>query len=117
MKKFGLFLIGGAAALVVISQIGPMIGLVISAAVLYFAFRQFMKASSKGGKIGWGIAGVFMLIATASNLPAIIGIAAAYILYVVYKKWNSNKEEIIEKKQTDDDPFVNFENQWSKLTK
>ncbi|MEK4970872.1 flagellar basal body rod protein [Niallia circulans] len=115
MKKFGLFLIGAAASIILLSQIGPILGLVISAVILYFAFKQYTKATSTSGKLGWGIAGVIMLIITASNLPAIIGLAAAYVLYLVYKKWN-NKQTIITNK-TADDPFANFEKQWSELNK
>ncbi|KAB7672501.1 flagellar basal body rod protein [Bacillus sp. B1-b2] len=116
MKKFGLFLIGAVATIILLSQIGPMIGLVISAAVLYFAYKQFAKATSKGAKFWWGVAGVIMLVITASNLPAIIGVVAAYVLYLVMKKWNNNKQVVVKTQHTDD-PFVNFENQWSKLTK
>ena len=115
MKKFGLFIIGAAASIILLSQIGPLLGLVISAAILYFAFKQFVKATTTLGKIGWGIGGVIMLVITASNLPAIIGLAAAYVLYLVYKKWNNNKQSIITKKS--DDPFQNFEKQWSELNK
>lgn len=64
-----------------------------------------------GLKIALGILGVFLLLTAASNVPAIIGIAAAYILYVVYKKWNSSKSVVKES----DDPFQNFEKQWSEL--
>lgn len=116
MKKFGLFLIGAAASIILLSQIGPLLGLIISAAILYFAFKQFVKATNTSGKIGWGAAGIIMLVITASNLPAIIGLAAAYILYLVYKKWNNNKQSIITKKSSDD-PFQNFEKQWSELNK
>ena len=115
MKKFGLFLIGAVASIILLSQIGPILGLVISAAILYFGFKQYTKATSSSGKLWWGIAGVIMLIITASNLPAIIGLAAAYVLYLVYKKWN-NKQNIITNKTTDD-PFVNFEKQWSEFNK
>lgn len=111
MKKFGLLLIGGIAALVLISNLGPMVGLVVSLAILYYVFKQFLKTDSFGLKVGLGILGFFLLMAAASNVPAIIGIAAAYILYVVYKKWNNTKSIIKES----DDPFQNFEKQWSEL--
>lgn len=111
MKKFGLLLIGGIAALVLISNLGPMVGLVVSLAILYYVFKQFLKTDSMGLKIALGILGVFLLLTAASNVPAIIGIAAAYILYVVYKKWNSSKSIVKES----DDPFQNFEKQWSEL--
>jgi lia operon protein LiaI len=113
MKKFGLLLLGGIAALVLITNIGPMVGLIVSLAILYFIFKQFLKTDSVGWKIALGILGVFILLTAASNVPAIIGIAAAYVLYVVYKNWNKTKNVIKE----DNDPFQNFEKQWSELNK
>ena len=112
MKKFGLLLAGGIAAVVLLSTIGPMVGLLVSLALLYFIFKQFIKAESTGGKIGLGIIGLIVLVASIHNVPAIIGVAAAYVLYLVYKKWNENKYTKI-KEETD--PFVNFEKQWNEL--
>ncbi|WP_174733661.1 flagellar basal body rod protein [Mesobacillus harenae] len=113
MKKSGLLLIGGLAVMVLIANLGPIVGLAISLVILYFAAKQFLKASSLWGKIGWGAAGLIVLLATASNIPAVLGIAAAYVLYLVYKKWNEN-EKVLDK-QAETDPFVNFEKQWSEL--
>ncbi|MFT8319674.1 MAG: flagellar basal body rod protein [Bacillus sp. (in: firmicutes)] len=113
MKKFGLFMIGAAAAIILLSQLGPLIGLVISAAILYLVFKQFVKSSTTLEKVLWGIAGIVMLGITASHLPAILGLAAAYILYLVFKKWN--KPTVKSKKEND--PFQNFEKQWSDLNK
>lgn len=113
MKKFGLLLIGGIAALVLLTNLGPLVGLVVSLAILYFVFKQFLKTDSIWLKIGLGILGLVLLTAVASNVPAIVGIAAAYILYVVYKKWNDNKSIVME----ENDPFQNFEKQWSQLNK
>ncbi len=114
MKKFGLLLAGGIAAIVLLHNLGPMVGLVISLAILYFVVKQFIKTDSILMKIGWGILGFVALMSSASNVPAILGIAAAYVLYVVYKNWNKPKNTIIEES---DDPFVNFEKQWSQLNK
>lgn len=111
MKKFGLLLIGGTAAIVLITNLGPMVGLAVSLAILYYVFKQFLKTDSFGLKVGLGILGFFLLMTAASNVPAILGIAAAYILYVVYKKWNDSKSVIKES----DDPFQNFEKQWKQL--
>ena len=113
MKKFGLLLVGGIAAIVLLSQLGPIIGLAVSAAILYLVFKQFIKSTVTWEKVVWGIAGLIMLTITASNLPAIIGVAAAYVLYLVYKKWNGSTSAKIKK----DDPFTNFENQWNELNK
>ncbi|MFD2444965.1 flagellar basal body rod protein [Bacillus sp. CGMCC 1.16607] len=112
MKKFGLLLAGGVAAIVLLSTIGPMIGLLVSLVLLYFIYKQFLKAESTGGKIGIGIIGFFVLMASIHNVPAIIGLVAAYILYLVYKKWNGKKYAVV-KEETD--PFVNFEKQWNDL--
>ncbi|TCJ03134.1 hypothetical protein [Cytobacillus praedii] len=113
MKKFGLLLIGGISAMILLSTIGPMIGFLVSIALLYFIFKQFLKTDSTGGKIGLGIVGFFILMASIHNAPAIIGVVAAYVLYLVYKKWNENKQVVI--KETD--PFVNFEKQWNDINK
>lgn len=115
MKKFGLLLVGGMAALVLLSNIGPLVGLVVSVAILYYVFKQFLKAKSTGMKIGLGILGVILLMASISNAPAIIGVVAAYVLYVVYKKWN--RKPILTDRPTSNDPFQNFENQWAELKK
>jgi lia operon protein LiaI len=114
MKKFGLLLAGGIAAIILLSSIGPMIGLLVGLAALYFIFKQFLKAESTGGKIVLGIIGFFVLIASIHNAPAIIGVLAAYVLYLVYKNWNSSKKTIVKE---DYDPFVNFEKQWNELNK
>lgn len=111
MKKFGLLLIGGISVIVLMHSFGPMVGLVISLAILYFVFKRFIKTDSLLMKIGWAIIGFIALMATAANVPAILGIVAIYVLYLVYKKWNEPKEVIKE----ENDPFVNFEKQWSQL--
>ncbi|MEH7115471.1 flagellar basal body rod protein [Neobacillus niacini] len=112
MKKFGLVLAGGIAAIILLSSIGPMVGLLVSLGLLYFIYKQFLKAESTGGKIVLGIIGVIFLMASISNAPAIIGVVAAYILYLVYKNWNARKHTVIKE---DADPFVNFEKQWNEL--
>ncbi|WP_044749281.1 hypothetical protein [Bacillus alveayuensis] len=110
MKKFGLLIAGGIAAMVLIANLGPMIGLAISFIILYYSFKQFIKAESTGKKVFWAIIGLIALSASASNVPAILGLAAAYVLYIVYKKWNETKET-----KNAADPFTNFEKQWAEL--
>jgi lia operon protein LiaI len=111
MKKFGLLVAGFIAAMVLISNLGPLVGLGVSLLVLYFVVKQFLKTNSTAAKIGWGVAGFIILMATASNVPAILGIAAAYVLYLVYKNWDKKGEAVLE----ESDPFVNFEKQWAQL--
>ena len=112
MKKFGLVLAGGIAAIILLSTLGPMVGLLISLAILYFIYKQFLKAESTGWKIVLGIFWVIFLMASISNAPAIIGFVAAYILFLVYKNWNSSKNTVIKEEA---DPFVNFEKQWNEI--
>lgn len=112
MKKFGLLLAGGIAAVVLLSTIGPMVGLLVSLTLLYFIFKQFLKSETTGGKIGLGVIGFIVLMASIHNAPAIIGVAAVYVLYLVYKKWNQSKHTTVNKES---DPFVNFEKQWNEL--
>lgn len=111
MGKFGLFIAGGIAAIVLLSTIGPMLGLALSLFILYFIFKQFLKTKTKKGKIGFGILGLIVLMASLHNIPAVIGVLAAYVLYLVYKKWNGNKSETVK----EEDPFVNFEKQWNDI--
>ncbi|MBT2691134.1 flagellar basal body rod protein [Bacillus sp. ISL-47] len=112
MKKLGLLIAGGVAAMVLITNLGPMVGLAVSAAILYFVFKQFLKADSTLAKFGYGVIGFIAFMATAANFPAILGLAAAYVLYLVYKKWNESSSIV---KEEDNDPFANFEKQWAEL--
>jgi lia operon protein LiaI len=114
MKKFGLFIIGGLAAIILLHSIGPMVGLVVSLAILYFIFKQFIKTESTGWKIALIIFGLMVLSSTLHHIPALIGVGAAYVLFLVYKEWNKSKKTSV-KEGTD--PFVNFEKQWDELKK
>ncbi|HYK72799.1 MAG TPA: flagellar basal body rod protein [Pseudoneobacillus sp.] len=112
MKKFGLLVVGGIAAMVLFSTIGPMVGLAVSLLVLYFVFKKFLKAESTMRKIGWSILGLVALVIAAHNVPAILGVVAVYVLYLVYKKWNQSKTVAVKESN---DPFVNFEKQWNDI--
>jgi lia operon protein LiaI len=111
MKKFGLLVLGGIAAIVLLANMGPMLGLAISLLILYYSFKQFVKTESTFAKVIWAIIGLAALSASASNFPAILGLAAIYLLYVVIKQWKQEKPEVIES----DDPFTNFEKEWANL--
>lgn len=113
MKRFGLFLIGAIAAIILLHSIGPMVGLVVSLAILYFIYKQFIKSESTLWKVVWIIVGLMILSSTIHHIPALIGVGAAYVLYLVYKEWTKNKYTSV--KEAKDDPFVNFEKQWDEL--
>lgn len=112
MKKLGLLVVGGIAAIVLIANLGPMVGLAIGLVVMYYAFKKAMGAETGGKKFWWGALSVVGLCVSVANIPAILGAAAIYVLYLVYKKWNGSAsvEESI-----DNDPFTNFEREWAKL--
>lgn len=112
MKKTGLVLIGVVAAVIFLSNLGSLLGMILSLGVLYVATKKFIKADSTTGKVIWGLIGFIGLSTAVANMPAILGILAIYILYVVYKKWNGLDEE-----KDDNDPFTNFEKQWDELKK
>ncbi|MGG1675216.1 flagellar basal body rod protein [Neobacillus sp. NRS-1170] len=111
MKKFGLFLAGGLAAIILLNTIGPMVALLVSLVILYFIYKQFLKVDSIGWKIALIIFGLVVLSSTIHNIPALIGASAAYVLYLVYKNWNKKAAP------KNDDPFVNFDKQWNELKK
>lgn len=117
MKKIGLLIIGAFAVLVLFSNLGPLATLAISLVVLYFVFKEFLKADSVGWKIVLGIFGFFLLLTVAANIPAILGLVAIYVLYLVYKKWNESKSSTSTVVKEENDPFKNFEKQWQELNK
>ena len=47
-----------------------------------------------------------------ANIPSLLAVAAVFVLYVVFKKWNESN--VIEKQ---DDPFESFEKEWANLNK
>jgi len=112
MKKVLLLTIGVILACIFIAHIGPMIGLVISSVIFYYALKEFMKTDKTLVKVLLGIIAVIALIATLSNVPAIVGLVALVGMYYVYKNWKKEKES-----PEVDDPFTNFEREWQKLQK
>jgi lia operon protein LiaI len=116
MKKFLLLLLGLIALGVVIANLGPMILLAVSLVLLYMVFRQFMKSRSAAGKTGWVILGLIILGITVSHVYALIGVVAAYFLFVIFRKWKREKPERMDK-PNGSDPFNNFERQWAEMNK
>ncbi|CEI81644.1 hypothetical protein J18TS1_25980 [Oceanobacillus oncorhynchi subsp. incaldanensis] len=117
MKKFMLFIGGLIAVLVLLANLGPMVLLVLSVGLLYVCFKKFIKTDSVAAKIGWVILGLIVLSITFSNIYAVLGVAAAYALYLIYKNWNTPEDSVVHEIKEDDDPFTNFEKQWAELNK
>lgn len=116
MKKFGLFILGGIATVILLVNLGPIVIFTLSIAILYYAFKGFMKADTSLSKVAWAVLGLLLLTATASNVPAFVGFIAAIVLYFVFKKWNESGEKLLSNsKPESNDPFVNFEKEWAQL--
>ncbi|CDQ39121.1 lmo0954 family membrane protein [Virgibacillus salexigens] len=117
MKKFLLFLAGLTALIILLANLGPMVLLGLGIWLLYVIFKQFMKSESTAGKIGWVILGLIVLSFTISNMFALIGVAAAIALYLIYKSWKKADHNSIVDEMKYDDPFTNFERQWAEINK
>lgn len=109
MKKFLLFTIGIIALLVLLANLGPIVLLGVSIWLLYLVFKQFIKSNSIFAKVGWVVLGLIIVSIAFSNIYAVIGIAAAFILYIVVKKWKEDEPK------ENDDPFIHFEDQWNEF--
>ncbi|MBE1555274.1 ABC transporter permease [Sporosarcina limicola] len=115
MKKFGLAILGLIAAIVVLANLGSLLGLALSALIAYAGFHYLRKSDSTLAKLFWGGVLFIGLITAVSNVPAFFGIIAILGVLYVWRKWNGfEKDSVIT--QTDD-PFVNFERQWNDITK
>jgi len=108
MKKFLLFIAGMILLFILIANIGPIILLGVSVWLLYLVFKQFVKTDATSAKIGWVILGLVIVSVAFSNLYAVIGIAAAYLLYIIVKNWRDDEVQ-------ESDPFTQFEEQWNEF--
>ncbi|PAV28639.1 flagellar basal body rod protein [Virgibacillus profundi] len=115
MKKFMLFVGGLIALFILLANLGPMILLGLSIWLLYVIFKKFVKSDSTSGKIGWVILGLIVLSITFSNIFAVIGVAAAYVLYLIFTSWKKDDSDPVVYEMDDDDPFKNFERQWAEI--
>lgn len=111
-----LFIGGLVALLILLANLGPMVILGLSVWLLYIIFKKFIKSDSAAGKVGWVILGLLVLSVTFSNMFAIVGLAAAYALYLVVKNWKNVEEDpAVDVVSEDNDPFTNFERQWAEI--
>ncbi|MEC5425003.1 flagellar basal body rod protein [Virgibacillus sp. C22-A2] len=116
MKKFMLFIGGLAAFFILLANLGPMILLGIGVWLLYAVFKRFMKSGSTTGKIGWFVVGLLVMSIVLSNVYAVIGVVAAYVLYVIFKNWKKETNDpVVQVTDENDDPFTNFERQWAEF--
>lgn len=117
MSKFWLAIVGIGAGLVAFANLGPLVVLLLSLFLVYVSYRQLYKTNSKLAKVFWVLLGVAALFTAVANVPAVIGLVALVVLYMVYKKWNKKDLDSDGEGSYNDDPFTNFEREWSNLNK
>ncbi|MBD8025322.1 ABC transporter permease [Ureibacillus sp. Re31] len=117
MKKLFLLLVGGITAIVALCLVGPLLGFAFSALLVFLGMHYYVKATSTMMKVVWVAIGLVGIFSAISNVPAIIGLAALVVLYIIYKKWNNEEVSLKQIKEDSSDPFTNFEKEWAKLTK
>ncbi len=117
MKKFLLLTSGIIAACVALALIGPLAGLLFSGVLVALGMHFYIASKSTFAKIIWASVGLIGVLSAVSNIPAMVGLAAIAIIYVIYKKWNGEDVKIPTVEAKEEDPFTNFEKEWSNLTK
>src|SRR5699024_12326124 len=95
---------GGLIALFILMvNLGPMVLLGLSIWLLYIIFKQFVKSDSTAGKIGWVLLGLLVLSMGLENIYAILGIVAAYGLYIIIKNWKEEARDPVRSEICDED--------------
>ncbi|PKR77704.1 flagellar basal body rod protein [Halalkalibacillus sediminis] len=112
MPKWLWIVLAIVLAIVVLANLGPMIVLGLALWFGYLLLRKWFRTDSTSTKVLILVVGAILVSIAIANSYAIIGIAAAYGLYVMYQK----KDDVDEEPENDD-PFTNFENQWKELSK
>lgn len=116
MKKIGLALIGFIAGVAILSMVGPLGGLLFSGAIAYAGLHFYIKADTRFSKVVWALVGIAGALSALANFPGIFGLLAIVALVYVYQNWSkSTKPKKATKKSND--PFQNFEKEWSNFTK
>ena len=116
MRKFFLLTGGIIAACVALALAGPLVGLLFSGLFVALGMHFYTSSKSSFGKVFWFIVGLMGVLSAISNVPAMVALAAIAVIYVIYKKWN-NEDVKIPTIEAKEDPFTNFEKEWSNLTK
>ncbi|WP_088068271.1 lmo0954 family membrane protein [Gottfriedia luciferensis] len=91
MKKFLTFILVLILIGVALANLGGLISLAIGLLITYYSFKKFVKTESIFKKIIWTIIGLVGLSIAISGLPSLIGVAAAILLYYLYKDYKNQK--------------------------
>ncbi|AOM82339.1 lmo0954 family membrane protein [Salisediminibacterium beveridgei] len=119
MKSFGVFLIAIIAMFVLLANFGPMVLFALGVYLLYVIWKKFAAAEETGAKVLWVILGLIVFSITLSNVYAIVGLFAVYVLYVLFFRKDDSDVPRQNKQQSygESDPFNQFEQEWSSLKK
>ena len=117
MKKFWLVVAGIIAGITALSTLGAILGLGNSGLLVIAGAHFYLKSSTTFLKVFWAIIGIVGLLSAVSNIPGLLGIIAIGALYYIVKKWKQIKKNTSATQLDNNDPFVNFENQWNDLYK
>ncbi|MTD30940.1 ABC transporter permease [Planomicrobium sp. YIM 101495] len=117
MNKFWMVTLGIIAGFIAISSLPSLISLAITALVIYASFHFYTRTDSTFLKVVWAIVGIGGAISAVSNIPALFGLAAVYLLWIIYRDWNKDSSKKVDLVKKTDDPFANFENEWDSITK
>ncbi|WP_075618544.1 ABC transporter permease [Paenisporosarcina indica] len=116
MKKFGLIVLGSIAGIVALANLGSMLGLALSALLVYAGMHYYLKGGSTFRKILWVGVGIFGLLTAIANVPGFFGILAIAGLWIVIRKWKQQPLVMTSSSNaSSSDPFTNFEKQWNEL--
>ncbi|WP_342542248.1 ABC transporter permease [Paenisporosarcina sp. FSL H8-0542] len=118
MKKFGLIVVGVIAGIVALVNLGPLLGLALSALLVFAGMHFYLKGGSKLAKISWIAVGIIGLLTAVANVPGFFGILAIAGLWYVIREWKQQPITFsAPMTATSSDPFINFEKQWNELNK
>ncbi|EPD51296.1 hypothetical protein HMPREF1210_01894 [Paenisporosarcina sp. HGH0030] len=118
MKKFGLIVVGIIAGIVALVNLGPLLGLALSALLVFAGMHFYLKGGSKLAKISWIAVGIIGLLTAVANVPGFFGILAIAGLWYVIRAWKQQPITFsAPMTATSSDPFINFEKQWNELNK
>lgn len=114
MKKFLYVLLGITGAIVVLANLGSILGLAFSALLVIGGLHYFLQSTKTFGKVFWATVGIIGLLTAISNVPAFIGLGAIALIWYAIRKWNNEPVTLTASQK---DPFENFEREWKSLNK
>jgi lia operon protein LiaI len=116
MKKFGLVVLGTIAGIIALVNLGSLLGLALSALLVFAGMHFYLKGESRLSKFFWIAVGIVGLLTAVANVPGFFGILAIAGLWYVMREWKQQPLTLSNTSYSAD-PFTNFEKQWDELNK